>query len=382
MRVGIAGAGAIAMGYAAFLDKQGHSASIWSPSGRGTAELSKGVALTITGAIEGEFRPTVCQTAEELAAIDVIVLALPAYGHRSVIEALIPFIHQNHTVVISGHLSFAALFLARRLADRGLEIPIVAWSTTLLTSKQRGLNTFNIGTIRGKVDMATLPVNFADAGHATCANLFGDRFNLKDDLLTIALSNLNPQNHLAVALCNLTRIERGETWGQNTNLTSAVGNLIEALDRERVAIASAFGKNVRTVFDHYRLTHNVTGGSVGEAAAAVTARGNDPMGPKNLDTRYILEDVPFGLTPTLLLAELAGIDTPLHRSGVDIISACYGRDLGQGNDLLSEFVPLTRENLLERVANGFLRNAPKGTAIRPFQSRRCTDVHKTQSKPR
>ena len=353
MRVGIAGAGAIAMGYAAFLDKQGHTASVWSPSGRGTTELTKGTPLTITGAITGEFRPDVCVSAEQLAENDVVVLALPAYGHRSVLEALIPFIHENHTVIISGHLSLAALFLAKRLSERGIEIPIVAWSTTVLTSKQRGVDTFNIGTIRSKVDMATIPVRLADAGLATCTTLFGDRFNLKDDVLTIALSNLNPQNHLAVALCNLTRIERGETWGQNTNLTSAVGNLIEALDRERVAIASAFGKDVRTVFDHYRLTHNVTGESVGEAAAAVSARGNDPMGPKNLDTRYILEDVPYGLTPTLLLAELAGVDTPLHRSGVNIINACYARDLGQGNDLFSEIGPLTRENLLERVANGF-----------------------------
>jgi len=353
MRVGIAGAGAIAMGYAAFLDKQGHTASVWSPSGRGTAELSKGVPLTITGTIEGEFQPAACRTAEELAANDVIVVALPAYGHRSVLEALTPLVHQNHIVIISGHLSFAALFLAKRLAGRGIQIPIVAWSSTVLTCKQRGPSAFNIGTIRGKVDMATVPIHLADAGLATCVNLFGDRFNLKDDLLTIALSNLNPQNHLAVALCNLTRIERGETWGQNTNLTSAVGNLIEALDRERVAIASAFGKDVRTVFDHYRLTHNVTGGSVGEAAAAVIARGNDPMGPMNLDTRYILEDVPYGLTPTLFLAELAGVDAPLHRSGVNVINACYARDLGQDNDLFSESGLLTREDLLERVVNGF-----------------------------
>nr|WP_261453977.1 NAD/NADP-dependent octopine/nopaline dehydrogenase family protein [Agrobacterium fabrum] len=320
----------------------------------------------------GEFQPDICESAEKLAENDVVVLALPAYGHRSVLEALIPFIRENHTIIISGHLSFASLFLARRLADRGIEIPIVAWSTTVLTSKQRGVNTFNVGTIRDKVDMATVPVRLADAGLATCTTLFGDRFNLKDDVLTIALSNLNPQNHLAVALCNLTRIERGETWGQNTYITYAVGNLIEALDRERVAIASAFGKEVRTVFDHYQLTHGVTSGNVGEAAAAITARGNDPMGPKSLDTRYILEDVPFGLTPTLFLAELAGVNAPLHQSGVNIISACYGRDLAQGNDLLNECGPLTRENLTERVANGF---SPDNTVQRDEQAGSVAQVH-------
>ncbi|NTA14164.1 NAD/NADP octopine/nopaline dehydrogenase family protein, partial [Agrobacterium tumefaciens] len=94
--------------------------------------------------------------------------------------------------------------------------------------------------------------------------------------------------------------------------------------------------------------------------------------PKSLDTRYILEDVPFGLTPTLFLAELAGVNAPLHQSGVNIISACYGRDLAQGNDLLNECGPLTRENLTERVANGF---SPDNTVQRDEQAGSVAQVH-------
>jgi opine dehydrogenase len=46
--------------------------------------------------------------------------------------------------------------------------------------------------------MAVVPVRSADNAYKVCAEVFGDRFLLKDDLLTIALSNLNPQNHMVL----------------------------------------------------------------------------------------------------------------------------------------------------------------------------------------
>ena len=356
MRVGIAGAGNIGMGYAALLSQSGHEAWIWSPSGSRTQALAVGQPLITTGAIEGSFRPNVCTSAEMLAISDVIVLALPAYGHRFVLDSVIPFIAPRHTVIISGHLSFAALYLAKKLAERGLEIPIVAWSTTVLTCKPRGPNRFNIGTIRAKVDMATLPARQAVSALATCIALFGDRFTPKDDILSIALSNINPQDHLGMAICNLSRIERAESWGQNTMVTPAIGKYLEAMDAERVAIAAAFDKSVRTIFDHYRLSHNITASTVTEMSAILVERGSDPLGPTDLETRYILEDVPFGIVPTIYLAKLAGVSVPLHQGGLEIICACYGRDFGGDNDLLPEIGPLEPGSMMALMTEGYHAN--------------------------
>ncbi|MBB3303399.1 opine dehydrogenase [Rhizobium sp. BK077] len=336
MKVGIAGAGAIAMGYAAFLLQRGHDASVWSPSGQRTKALMEGASLTVRGAISGSFRPGICRDAKELAESDVIMLALPAYGHRFVLDALLPHIELRHTVIISAHLSFSALFLSKKLADRGMQIPIVAWNTTALTSKAQSHTEIQVGAIRGKVDMGTVPASFADEVMGTCEDLFGDRFVVKDDILTIVLSNINPQSHLATALCNLTRIERGESWGQRANVTPAVGRLVEALDRERLAIAAALGKSVPSILDHFANSFGIRAETVTEVSSILVESGKDPMGPKNVDTRYVLEDVPFGLNPAIRLAELANVEVPLHRSGVEILSACYGRDFASDNDLLSE----------------------------------------------
>jgi opine dehydrogenase len=336
MRVGIAGAGAIAMGYAALLLSRGHETSVWSPSGNRTADLLLGHPLRVSGAIEGEFRPGVCQSASELAHAEVVVLALPAYGHRYVIDALVPHLDTRHAIIISGHLSFAALYLFKRLAERGLQIPVAVWNTTALTCKAQSFTEVRVGTLRKMVSMAVVPGAMAGQGFDICVELFGQRFALQDDLLTISLSNLNPQSHLAIALCNLTRLERGEAWGQRENMTPTVGRFIESLDRERLALAEACGKTVATVFDHYRNSLGLTGESVAEIAALQVGRGADVAGPKTIDSRYVLEDVPFGLVPLLYLAEMTGTDIPLHRSGVAILSACYGRDFMTENDLLPE----------------------------------------------
>ncbi len=336
MYVGIAGAGAIAMGYAALLLSTGHKASVWSPSGARTADLLAGSKLNVRGAIEGSFKPGVCRTAKELASADVIILALPAYGQRFVIDALVPYLEARHTVIISAHLSFAALYLVNCLASRGVELPVVAWNTTALTCKTQSFTEIRVGALRRMVMVAALPASKATQALNICNNLFGERFTLQDDLLTITLSNLNPQSHLAIALCNLTRMERGEAWGQRENITPSVGRLIEALDRERLALASALGRTVGTVFDHYRNSFGLSGDTVAEMSAQQVDRGADVYGPKTIESRYLLEDVPYGLVPLLYLAEGVGIDMPLHRGGVNLLSACYGLPFETQNDLLSQ----------------------------------------------
>ena len=204
--------------------------------------------------------------------------------------------------------------------------------------------------------MAVLPERHADRAKALCTEMFGERFELSRDLLSIALGNVNPQNHMAIALCNLTRIELGETWGQNAKLTPSVGRLIEGLDRERLAVAERLGSPVGSIFDFFSNSFGVRGDTVSDIAAQRTSQGNDPFGPRDATTRYILEDVPFGLVPTLYLASLCGVPVPLHSHGVGLLSACYGRDFATDNDLLPEFADLDLATLKRLSRDGYANN--------------------------
>lgn len=355
MRIGILGAGAIAFGMAAFLAKAGHWPVLWSPSGERTRKLAEGAPLTATGAVE--FSGTVAvarDCAEAVDGADVVIVALPANGHRHVFDAALPHLASGQPVIISSHSSFGALYLARRLAKRGVRLPIVVWGTTLLTGRQQPDGTgVSVNTVRQKIDVATLPKSEADAGKALCTELFGDRFVLRDGLLAIALSNLNPQNHLGIALLNLTRMEKGEKWGQGEHVTPAVGQLIEALDLERLRIAESFGLSVRTVQEHFSLSFHVPMGTVSEMNQKMHAEGRGGFGPATADSRYIYEDVPFGLVPTSLLGRIAGRPAILHEAGTSIFSAAMARDLVADNDLLPalNLEGLSPAALIERCEN-------------------------------
>jgi opine dehydrogenase len=356
MRVAILGAGSIAFGVAAFLAKHGHVPVLWSPSGKRTQGLAKGRPLVAEGAFEFSAKVAVAHDcASALADADGAIIAMPANGHRAAMDAAAPYLRDGQPVIISSHSSFGALYLSKKLAERGTVLPIIVWGTTVLTARQQSDHEVQINTVRQKVDVATLPNCTSDLGMELCTQLFGDRFVARDGLLAIALSNLNPQNHLGIALMNLTRMEKGETWGQSEHVTPAVGRFIEALDAERLAIAESFGLSVRTVREHFSLSFHVPMGSVSGMNQQMHAEGRGGFGPKSADSRYVLEDVPFGLLPTVLLGRLSGRPAILHEAGIRIFSAAYGMDLASANDLLLDLAldGLSPEDLKSLCKRGY-----------------------------
>lgn len=355
MQVSIVGAGAVAFGTAAFLSQSGHSPVLWSPSGKSTESFVDGVPLVASGAIETRFHPRIARNgAQAVAEADVVLLALPGFGHKAVMDQIAPHIREGQPVIISSHSSFGALYLSKLLAARGVRAPIIVWGTTLTTGVKDGATQVKVNTVRQKIDVAVVPASAQDDAIALCTALFGDRFVPRDGLLAIAVSNLNPQNHLAIALMNLTRMERGETWGQAENVTPAVGRLIEALDLERVAIASALGVQVRTVKEHFSLSFHVAPAGVSEMNQEMHRNGTGGFGPKRADSRYVLEDVPFGLVATAQLGRLAGVPTPLHDAGIALFSAAYGCDFTTKNDLLPAlaFSSMSLEDLKVMARDG------------------------------
>ena len=323
---------------------------IWSPSGAGTEAFAggdvAGAELVATGALETRLRPRIARSAAELAErADTLLLALPAYGHRAVLDALAPHVEARHAVVFSSHASFGALYLSRLLAARGLEVPLVAWGTTLVTARRPAPPSddgspaprevpVSVNTVRARIDLATVPESRGAEGLERCRAVFGDRFAPREGLLAIALSNLNPQNHMGIALGNMTRMELGERWSQGHHVTPNVGRLLEALDLERLAIAEALGLEVRTIVEHFHLSFHVPEGSVSDMNRRMHEEGRGGTGPATADSRYVTEDVPYGLYPTERLGELVGRPATLHRAGVDVFSAMYGRDFRRENALL------------------------------------------------
>ncbi|MCM2474551.1 NAD(P)-binding domain-containing protein [Rhizobium sp. CG5] len=336
MRIGIVGCGGIALGYAAMLTQEGHDVVLWSPSGKGGEGLH-GAEIEVSGILDMRFRPVMAWDAQVLIDhAEVVIIAVPGYGHKAVIDAIVPFAKNGQTFIVSAELSLSATYLSQRLLARGVTAEVVAWATTALMSRRSGPLSVSIGGIRTKLEAAVLPAGSDGSAIDICRDLFGERFTEVPDIMAIALSNLNPPIHLASALCNFTRIEKAEYWANYDGITPSVARMIEALDAERLDVAKAYGVKVRTVHDHYHLTFGFEPGmTLADMAAAVHEKRKGPPGPVTTDTRFITEDVPFGIVPVIALAERRGVVVPLHKAGLVVVNALYGRNFENANDLLS-----------------------------------------------
>lgn len=341
MRIAILGAGAVGRASAAYLLTRGHEPILWSPSGKSAAGLREH-GLLVEGELAGQYRPAVAGSAQEaMAGADLVLVTLPANGHNFVYDRIAQHAVPDQVIVISAQPVLGAFALEARLQRAGKANAILAWGTTLLRSRQMGDRGVRINTIRKSLDMASLPHN-ADDAIALCRLAFGDHFEMRSEMLAISLSNINPQAHLALALTNFTRMERGETWGQSENLTAGVARFLERLDLERLAVAQKLGLSVRSMAEHYHRTYGLPVASLEAMAAEIRKEGAGQLGPTSEQSRYVLEDAPFGLASLVRLGRAVGVDMDLHQAGLAVLSALYGRDFASENDLQLDLAGVLR----------------------------------------
>ena len=371
VKVAIVGAGAIARSCAVLAARAGHSAAVWSPGGNGTGDLrpsaeAGSVQIAYGGVVEGTSAAAVLSAPSSLADADVVVIALPAPAYADVFPRVAPHLRSSQTVFVSGALSLAPLWLAELTAKHGQHPVVAASGTTVATARSRA-GGVSINTVRTRLAVAALPASAIGEVLATLQAVFGDRFDAAPNVLAVTLTNINPVAHAALALTNLTRIEHAEAWPQYHYLTPAVARMIEAMDAERRAIAAAFGISVTTIEEHFQRSFDVPQTKLADIAAELHRRRGGPPGPTTLDTRFVLEDVPYGLVFNAALARVAGVDAPVTDAAITLHSTAYAQDFRSANPLIAalSLAGATRESLLERCTRVAVSGgAPKSSPTR------------------
>jgi opine dehydrogenase len=110
-------------------------------------------------------------------------------------------------------------------------------------------------------------------------------------------------------------------------MSPSVCNLIEEVDRERVATAKAYEIETPDVFKWLESTYNRKERSLNWAlqANAVTHYKYSPA-PNSLGHRFLVTDVGSGLVGWSSFAKVAGVPTPAIDSVIGIASALTKRD--------------------------------------------------------
>ncbi len=308
--------------------------------------------------VEGTATPKVEQTLPSaISAAQAIIVALPGNAHTDVLKQLGRCMMAGQAVIICSLCSASALVLDRELAARGIQSTIAAFSTTPVTARKVSGSEVRITTVRDRLEMAALPAERSAQALALCIELFGERFVINGDILAMSLSNINPVAHSALALCNLTRMERGEIWPQYHYMTPYTSRLIETMDHERRAVALAWGTTVCSVEAHFHHSFGIPMSDLATMAAEIHRRRGGPPGPADPENRYVLEDVPFGLVFYSAIARIVGVPVPVTESMITVANSLYGRTFEQENDVLPLLAldRLSASDLRALVTDGYPR---------------------------
>ena len=350
-RVGIAGSGAIGLASAAWLCQAGHHVTLWSPRSAAVLAL-RAAPLHAVGVLDGVVQPSVAESAAELCrAADVIVIAVPANGHKVVMDALLPSLRDGQVVIVSSMASLSALYLFEAAQRSGRHITVASLGTTVFTARRESPTQVRVMTRRQALGVSALPTAHTAAVVAQCSELFGPGLTAHTNTLASALSNINPAAHGPLALFNWTRIERAEAWPQYHYLTPRVAAVIEQLEAERQTLAQAFGLEVSSIEQHFAQSFGTQSTRLADIAAELHTKRGGPPGPTQINTRFFQEDMPYGLVFCATLGRIAGVPMPATQTIIDAASLISGQNFATGNDLL---VPLglaqeTVAGLLMRV---------------------------------
>jgi opine dehydrogenase len=280
----------------------------------------------------GGFQPVVYaghEIGKVLDGADIIYAVGPAYSTSPFAEACKPHLEKGQIVIVCPSSCGGSIeFKNGAGLDLRDEDVIVAETSTLPYAvrllEPGKIRIFN--KLKGGLFLAAVPAKNTNYVLEQVRDVYPSMSTAKNILQT-SLQNGNPVIHPTITLLNVALIERtkGDFDFYHQGVTPAVGRLIEAVDRERIAIGKKLGVEVIPdpelgVMQGYMTEATYDGGFITSPGfAGVKAQSN-------LDYRYFNEDVGYGLVFLQKLGQQVGVATPVMSAVIAIVSVLMNRD--------------------------------------------------------
>lgn len=325
MRVTVIGAGNGGAAAAVELTLAGHDVALHGRSEDTVAPfLAAGIAYQgVFG--EGRVMPALVTTSleEAIADADVAVVALPTFALGSVARALNNEGWDSAKPVIlnPGHTGGAFEFETAYGAASSAIPPIAEFATLAYVARKPAPDSVNV-TGRAK-SLRAAALRGGEAAMQAALTLFPGSYDC-GDVVASDLSNVNMIVHPPGAMLGASWAEatRGDFTFYVEGLTDGVVRVMQALDRERIAVGRAFGHELPTIVDEMKAIGTVPADTDSNDYRAIAAgeANRRIKAPDSLGHRYYTEDFSHGLVPFLVFADIAGVETPTARALVNLHS--------------------------------------------------------------
>ncbi|TXH44994.1 MAG: hypothetical protein E6Q90_02280 [Actinobacteria bacterium] len=295
----------------------------------GLDAIAKAGHVTATGVIAGSAPVRVeLDLGRAVDGAELILMVVPTMHQMALADLLAPHLADGMNIALMPG-SLGSLEFVERLRGRD-ELPDVTVSEVAAlpyATRITGPTEVHVFGRRRYVSAGVFPATRSERATPVLADVFAG-FEQLPDVLSAGLNNPNPTLHCLGVLLSASRIEysHGEFYYYEEGMTPHVCDAIEAIDAERVAVGAALGVEVLSLRDTYeRMGYGPRGDSFWSVIRGVRAL-TGIKGPTSIDSRYLTEDVPIGLTIYSQIGRQIGVATPIMDSVITISGALLSRD--------------------------------------------------------
>lgn len=332
-RIAIVGAGAGGCAAAAHLGRLGFETRLYSASAEALAPLQAIGGIRYDGVLGEGFTPIARITRDSAEALDgaeVVMLVSPAHRHETWVAAIAPHLRPEQVLFVSpGH---TLLLIPGVLRRHGVRTPVFCETATLpYMCRRPEPTTVRIFRVSQFMIFSAFPGRETARLHETMRTVY-PTIRPHPSLLDTLFPYGNAIHHPASTLANAGRIEAtgGDFYHYYDGITPSVGRLIDAVDRERRAVAAALGATPMPFVELFYTMGYTTEDAWRTGLAYEAFHQSEPdrgiKAPATLEHRYLLEDVPYGIVPYSELGRLAGVATPVIDAIIHLTSVAMRRD--------------------------------------------------------
>jgi opine dehydrogenase len=272
-----------------------------------------------------------------LAGDPLVVLMVPTSAITTYASALAPHLRPDARVLLApGHTGGALAFRSTIIALRPeLQSVVIAETFTLpFVTRMTAPNEVTIWRRMHNLLTGVIPARQTASTIETFSTVF-PALTPATTVLESSLSNLNAVMHPPGMLMNVGWIEStgGDFRFYREGVTPGVARVMDGIDRERLAVATAFGIDLPDFVETFRAAGLVADdvAALGSTYEAVheSEPNRDIRSPSTLTDRYVAEDVGMGLVALVALASSVGVATPVCDALIVLAGTVNGCDYSE-----------------------------------------------------
>lgn len=298
--------------------------------------------------------------AAALDPADIIFVVVPAFAQAAFARLMAPVVKSDQIVVLSPGNFGGAVTFAEVLRQNGCQsLPILCEAQSMMYACRKGSpDSIKIFGYKQGLGIAVFPAKKTAEIIPTIQRVFPTTREAPNILWTW-ISNPNAIGHPPVTILNAGWLEQtgGDFLFYVQGMSPAVVRVMEDLDAERMALGRALGLELTPHSQMAKIWY----GHQGYQGSTFPDKARNPVyasikAESSLDSRYLTEDVPFGLVPIEDLGRLAGVDMPICTSIINISNSLLSRDFRASGQTLGKIGlgDLSLEQLKEFVEEGHI----------------------------